>query len=57
VAALVGQGLTNRDIAQRLFIAERTAENHVQHILTKLGLSGRSQIAVWAVTEMSTESG
>jgi DNA-binding CsgD family transcriptional regulator len=57
VAALVGQGLTNRDIAQRLFIAERTAENHVQHILTKLGLSGRSQIAVWAVTQMSTESG
>ncbi|MFN2608155.1 MAG: LuxR C-terminal-related transcriptional regulator, partial [Acidimicrobiales bacterium] len=51
VAALVSEGLTNRDIAQRLFIAERTAENHVQHILTKLGLSSRSQIAVWAVKQ------
>lgn len=57
VAALVAEGLTNRDIAQRLFIAEKTAENHVQHILTKLGLSSRSQIAVWAVRQMSTESG
>jgi DNA-binding CsgD family transcriptional regulator len=57
VAALVSQGLTNRDIAQHLFIAEKTAENHVQHILAKLGLSSRSQIAVWAVTQMSTESG
>lgn len=56
VAVLVSEGLTNRDIAKRLFIAERTAENHVQHVLTKLGLSSRSQIAVWAVTEMSTGS-
>lgn len=57
VAALVSEGLSNRDIAQRLFIAEKTAENHVQHILTKLGLSSRSQVAVWVVTQMSTESG
>jgi len=57
VAVLVSEGLTNRHIAQRLFIAEKTAENHVQHILTKLGLSSRSQVAVWAVTQMSTESG
>ena len=48
VAELVGQGLTNREIAARLFISERTAQNHVHHILTKLGLSNRSQIAVWA---------
>jgi DNA-binding CsgD family transcriptional regulator len=57
VAALVSEGLSNRDIANRLFIAEKTAENHVQHILTKLGLSSRSQIAVWAVRRMSTGSG
>ncbi|HEV2760757.1 MAG TPA: AAA family ATPase [Acidimicrobiales bacterium] len=50
VADLVSQGLTNRQVAERLVIAERTAENHVQHILTKLGLSNRSQLAVWAAT-------
>jgi DNA-binding CsgD family transcriptional regulator len=48
VAALVGDGLTNRQIAQRLTISERTAESHVQHVLTKLGFSSRSQIAVWS---------
>ena len=44
---LLAEGLTNRQIAQRLVISERTAQNHVQHILTKLGFSTRSQIAVW----------
>jgi DNA-binding CsgD family transcriptional regulator len=47
VAELVGQGLTNREIARRLVLSERTAQNHVQHILTKLGLANRSQVAVW----------
>lgn len=49
VAALVAEGLTNRQIAERLFISERTAQNHVQHILTKLGFTTRSQIAAWRV--------
>jgi DNA-binding CsgD family transcriptional regulator len=48
ITELVGRGLTNRQIADLLHIAERTAENHVQHILTKLGFSNRSQIAAWA---------
>jgi DNA-binding CsgD family transcriptional regulator/tetratricopeptide (TPR) repeat protein len=48
IAELVGRGLTNRQIADLLHIAERTAENHVQHILTKLGFRNRSQIAAWA---------
>ena len=47
VAALVAEGLTNRQIAERLVISERTAQNHVQHILTKLGFANRSQIATW----------
>ncbi|MFN2517859.1 MAG: response regulator transcription factor, partial [Jatrophihabitantaceae bacterium] len=47
VAELVAQGLTNREIAERLTLSERTAENHVQHIMTKLGLPNRSGIAVW----------
>lgn len=53
VAALVAEGLANRQIAERLVISERTAGNHVAHILTKLGFTSRSQIAVWA-TRMST---
>jgi DNA-binding NarL/FixJ family response regulator len=48
VARLVGRGLTNKQIGQTLYVSERTAENHVQHILTKLGLRNRSQIAAWA---------
>jgi len=48
VAGLVAEGLTNRQIAARLVISERTAQNHVQHILTKLGFTTRSQIAAWA---------
>lgn len=47
-AGLVAQGLTNRDIAARLDIAPRTAESHVEHILTKLGFSNRTQLAAWA---------
>ena len=51
IAALIARGLTNRQIAAALHISERTAENHVQHILTKLGLHTRTQIATWAVTQ------
>jgi DNA-binding NarL/FixJ family response regulator len=57
VATLVTQGLTNREIAERLYLSERTAQNHVQHILTKLGLPNRAQIAVWVTARrMSTPS-
>ena len=48
VARLVAQGMTNKQIGQALYVSERTAENHVQHILTKLGLRNRSQIAAWS---------
>ena len=48
MARLVARGLTNKQIGQALYVSERTAENHVQHILIKLGLRNRSQIAVWA---------
>jgi DNA-binding NarL/FixJ family response regulator len=47
IAGLVARGLTNREIAAEAHIAERTAENHVQHILTKLGLRNRTEIAAW----------
>ena len=48
VADLVAEGMTNREIASLLFLSERTAQNHVQHILNKLDLPNRSQIALWA---------
>ena len=44
-------GLTNKQIGETLHVSERMAENHVQHILTKLGFSNRSQIAAWASTQ------
>jgi DNA-binding CsgD family transcriptional regulator len=47
VARLVAKGHSNRDIASALVLSERTAANHVQHILTKLGFANRSQIAAW----------
>ena len=50
VAALVAEGLSNQGIAQRLHLSSRTAENHVQHIMQKLGFDSRAQIAAWFVT-------
>ncbi|HEX6468837.1 MAG TPA: alpha/beta fold hydrolase [Streptosporangiaceae bacterium] len=47
VAALVAEGLTNRQIAQRLGIEERSAEGHVERIRLRLGVTSRSQIAAW----------
>jgi non-specific serine/threonine protein kinase len=47
VAELIGQGLTNRQIADRLVIAQRTAEGHVESIMAKLGVSSRTQAAAW----------
>jgi non-specific serine/threonine protein kinase len=49
VAQLVAGGLTNRQIAERLVIAERTVEGHLERIRGKLGLRSRTQIAVWVV--------
>ncbi len=51
VAALVTRGLTNRQIAEELFIAERTADTHVEHILAKLGVGSRTQVATWVVEQ------
>ncbi|MEN0139748.1 MAG: LuxR C-terminal-related transcriptional regulator, partial [Rhodococcus sp. (in: high G+C Gram-positive bacteria)] len=47
VAGLVAQGLTNKAIAARLVISQRTAQGHVEHVLAKLGFSSRAQIAAW----------
>ncbi|MGA7669698.1 MAG: LuxR C-terminal-related transcriptional regulator, partial [Nitrolancea sp.] len=55
VATLVAEGLPNRDIAERLFVSERTAATHVGHILEKLQFTSRTQIATWAVEVGLTE--
>jgi non-specific serine/threonine protein kinase len=49
VTQLVAAGLTNRQIAERLFITERTAEGHVERIRHKLELRSRVEVATWAV--------
>ncbi|MET9763864.1 LuxR C-terminal-related transcriptional regulator [Streptomyces sp. NPDC006372] len=51
VARLVAEGLANQQIADRLVIARRTAEGHVERILSKLGFSNRSQIAAWVTAQ------
>ncbi len=56
IAGLIARGLTNRQIADSLRISERTAENHVQHILVKLRLHTRTQIATWHAAGARTTS-
>ncbi len=51
VADLVGEGLTNKEIAARLVISPRTSETHVEKILSKLGFTSRSQIAAWVAAQ------
>ena len=49
VLALLGEGLTNRLIARRLDVSEKTVKTHVGNVLAKLGVSDRTQAALWAV--------
>lgn len=55
IAELVATGATNKEIASTLVISKRTAETHVEHILTKLGFTNRGQISAW-VTEQADAS-
>jgi two-component system response regulator DevR len=48
ILALVAEGLTNRQIASRMFLAEKTVKNYVSSMLSKLGLESRTQAAVFA---------
>ena len=51
VASLIAEGLTNGQLAERLFISPKTAAVHVSNILMKLGLGGRAEVAAWAVRQ------
>lgn len=48
VARFLSHGKSNREIAEELVLSERTVENHISNILTKLGFTSRAQVAVWA---------
>ncbi|HEV7655556.1 MAG TPA: response regulator transcription factor [Mycobacteriales bacterium] len=48
VLALIGEGLTNRQIGERMFLAEKTVKNYVSHLLAKLGMQRRTQAAILA---------
>jgi DNA-binding NarL/FixJ family response regulator len=55
ILELIGEGLTNRQIAERMFLAEKTVKNYVSNLLSKLGLQRRTQVAVLAAdTRRST---
>ncbi len=48
ILELIGQGLTNRQIAEKMFLAEKTVKNYVSSMLAKLGLTSRTQAAIFA---------
>ena len=50
VASLVADGLTNAEVAGRLDIAPKTVSAHVEHILAKLGVGRRAEVAAWVAT-------
>jgi len=47
IARLIADDMTNREIAIRLFLSERTVETHVTHMFNKLGLNSRIQLTRW----------
>jgi non-specific serine/threonine protein kinase len=57
IAELIRQGLSNKEIASTLMISQRTAEGHVEHILTKLGFTTRAQVAAWVTEQRPGSAG
>jgi DNA-binding CsgD family transcriptional regulator len=49
VLRLAARGLTTRQIADRLYISPKTADHHIQHVYTKIGVSTRAAAALWAM--------
>jgi DNA-binding CsgD family transcriptional regulator len=56
IAEEIARGLSNYDIAAKLYVSVRTVDAHVRHILNKLGLTSRTQIAVWFTTNHNNSS-
>lgn len=55
VARLIAQGMTNAEIGEQLFVSPKTVSAHVEHILAKLGVARRSEIAAWTATVSRAE--
>jgi len=53
IAALVADGLTNREIAERLVLSERTVEGHIANLFAKVNVNSRTQLATWYVRSVS----
>jgi NarL family two-component system response regulator LiaR len=56
VAVMIGQGKTNGEIATELVLSKRTVETHVSKILSKLGLTSRTQVMRWAIDHGMTQA-
>ena len=54
ILALIGEGLTNREIAEQMFLAEKTIKNYVSSLLAKLGMERRTQAAVFATKHLKS---
>lgn len=57
ILELIGEGLTNRQIGERMYLAEKTVKNHVSSLLSKLGLQRRTQAAVLVTEQRQTRPG
>ena len=57
VAQRIAEGKTNAEIGQELFISPKTASSHVEHILGKLGVTRRAEIAAWVTTVATLSMG
>ena len=57
VLELIGEGMTNRQIAQHMFLAEKTAKNYVSSLLTKLGMQRRTQAAAFSARHTDDHDG
>jgi DNA-binding CsgD family transcriptional regulator len=53
VAGLAGEGLSNKEIAERLFVSPRTVQAHLSHVFTKLGITSRVHLAKEAMRNAS----
>lgn len=54
IARLIADGMSNKEVASRCFLSERTVETHVSNILNKLGVNSRVEVAGWVARELSS---
>jgi len=55
VLDLIGEGLSNREFADRLGVAEKTVKNHITSVLAKMGFQRRTQVAAWVASHKHRE--